>query len=78
MTEVNRTNIIDAIDTLNRNLPQLVMFGDLLSADRTDNLTDEEIIRSAGEMIFRLAHDARTAADLVVTHCEALENGGAS
>ena len=78
MIEVNRTNIIDAMDTLNRNLPQLVMFGDLLSANRPDNLTDEEIIRSAGEMIFHLADDARIAADLVVTHCQALENRGAS
>ncbi len=77
MTEVNRTNIIDAMDTLNRNLPQLVMFGDLLAANGTDNHTDEEIIRTAGEMIFHLAHDARTAADLVVSHCQGLEMVGA-
>ncbi len=54
------------------------MLGDLQSANRPDNLTDEEIIRSAGDMIFQLAHDARTAADLVDTHCQALENRGAS
>ena len=78
MTESNHTDLINAIDTLHENLPQLVMFGDLLSANRPDSFTEDEIIRSAGEMIFRLAHDARTAADLVVTHCEALKNRGAS
>ncbi len=78
MAENNHTDLINAIDTLDRNLPQLVMFGDLLSANRPDSFTEDEIIRSAGEMIFHLADDARIAAGLVVTHCQALENRGAS
>ena len=78
MAENNHTDLINAIDTLDRNLPQLVMFGDLLSANRPDSFTEDEIIRSAGEMIFHLADDARIAADLVCECCQVLGKGGAS
>ena len=71
-----RQKASDALDKLSENLSQLEMFGDLLSM--ADETIGGDSIITAGNAIWRLAHDASEARTILSDRHTYLENGGAS